>query len=255
MRRMMLFCVAVLAGGVAVADDPPGVKAKSPPTADKPRAFTGSIQVPPEKRDEVLKLLKDKGLKGAYVPEAAAPETVIYRGPKADYETAYDAVQRHLHPEWYAPRGLPRKPADDKGAPAKPADDLKALDGKWACQAVTFDSEEVPADVAKALGYAFADGKLTATGGFAKQGGSYTALDRTVTYAVELGADKTGKTIDLTEDGKKKARTLPGRYKLEKGKLTVILNYKDSDRPEAFESKEGSGTGVFVFEKEEEKKK
>lgn len=91
--------------GVAVgkADEPPEAKAKAP-TADKPRVFTGSIQVPPEKREEVLKLLKDKGLKGAYVPETAAPETVMYRGPKADYDAAYDVVQRHLHPDWYAPR-------------------------------------------------------------------------------------------------------------------------------------------------------
>lgn len=143
----------------------------------------------------------------------------------------------------------PAKPA------AKPAaDDPKALAGKWVCKAITFDGEEVPADVAKALSYTFADGKLTVSGGLAKQGGAYTALDRTVTYMVGLDADKTGQTIDLTEDGKRKARTLPGRYKLEKGKLTVILNYKDADRPDGFESKEGTGTGVFVLEKDEEKK-
>lgn len=142
-------------------------------------------------------------------------------------------------------------------APAKvekPADDLKNLDGKWVCKAITFDSEEVPADVAGKHLYTFADGKVTVEGGLAKGGGAFTALDRTTTYKVELGSDKTGKTIDLTEDVQK-GRTLPGRYKLEKGKLTVIVNYKDSDRPEGFESKEGSGTGVFVFEKEEEKKK
>lgn len=104
MRRVLLVCCALLSGGAAgTADDPPGAKAKAP-TADKPRAFTGSIQVPPVKREEVLKLLKEKGLKGAYVPETAAPETVMYRGPKADYEAVYDAVQRHLHPDWYTPR-------------------------------------------------------------------------------------------------------------------------------------------------------
>lgn len=136
----------------------------------------------------------------------------------------------------------------------KPADDLKALDGKWVCKSETFDGEEVPADVAGKHSYTFADGKVTVEGGLAKGGGTFTATDRTTVYKVELGSDKTGKTIDLTED-KAKGRTLPGRYKLEKGKLTVIVNYKDSDRPEGFESKEGSGTGVFVFEKEEEKKK
>jgi uncharacterized protein (TIGR03067 family) len=141
-------------------------------------------------------------------------------------------------------------------APAKaekPADELKALDGKWVCKAITFDAEEVPAEVAGKHAYEFADGKVTVTGGLAKAGGEFTPLDRTDTYKVELGSDKTGKTIDLTED-KDKGRTLPGRYKLEKNKLTVIVNYKDADRPEGFDSKEGSGTGVFVFEKEEKKK-
>jgi uncharacterized protein (TIGR03067 family) len=154
----------------------------------------------------------------------------------------------------HAPAFAQAKPDPVVKPAVKAADDAKALAGKWACKAVTFDGEEVPADVAKALAYEFADGKLTATGGLAKQGGSYTALDRSVTYKVGLDADKTGNTVDLIED-KKGGRTLPGRYKLEKGKLTVILNYKDADRPDGFESKEGTGTGVFVFEKEDEKKK
>jgi hypothetical protein len=126
MRRLLLVCgVAGVIGGSGPADEPPGVKAKSPPPADNPRAFTGSIQVPPDKRDEVLKLLKEKGLTGAYVPETAAPETVMYRGAKDAYEAAYDAVARHLHPEWFAPRGLPRPAPDRK--PADNPDDLKRL--------------------------------------------------------------------------------------------------------------------------------
>ena len=148
-------------------------------------------------------------------------------------------------------------PAFAQAAPAKagtPADDLKALDGKWVCKAQTFDGEEIPAEVAAKHAYAFADGQVTVTGGLGKQGGTYIALARTDTYKVTLGSDKTGPTIDLTED-KPKGRTLPGRYKLEKGKLTVVVNYKDSDRPDGFESKAGSGTGVFVFEKDDEQKK
>lgn len=105
MRRAIIVCGALVAcSATVVPDEPPSVKTKSPPAAATPRAFTGSIQVPPDRRKEVLKLLKEKGLNGAYVPETAAPETVIYRGPKADYEAAYDAVQRLLHPDWYGPR-------------------------------------------------------------------------------------------------------------------------------------------------------
>jgi hypothetical protein len=122
MRRRLLACGAVFVGATAgVADDPP---VRANPPSDKPRAFTGSIQVPPDKREEVLKLLNEKGLKGAYVPETAAPETVMYRGPKTDYEAAYDAVTRHLHPDWFAPRPQPR-PAP--GPPPDDADDLKKL--------------------------------------------------------------------------------------------------------------------------------
>lgn len=99
MRRVLLVG-GVLVAGVAVS-------------ADQPRAFTGSLQVPPDKRPEVLKLLKDKGLTGGYVPDTAAPETVMYRGPKADYDAAHDAVQRHLHPEWYSSRPQQQRPADD----------------------------------------------------------------------------------------------------------------------------------------------
>lgn len=102
MRRVLLVGAAWFAAGVVAV------------AADKPRMFTGSLQVPPDQRQEVLKLLKEKGLTGAYVPETAAPETVMYRGPKADYEAAHDAVQRHLHPEWFSPRPQPR-PTRDRG--------------------------------------------------------------------------------------------------------------------------------------------
>lgn len=69
----------------------------------KPRTFLGSLQVPPDRRAEVLGVLKAKNYGGAFVPDGAAPETILYRGPKAEYEAALDAFNRHLHPEWYGP--------------------------------------------------------------------------------------------------------------------------------------------------------
>ena len=94
---------ALAAGLVAAAADP------------KPRTFVGTFQVPPEKRADVHKFLKDRGYPGAGAPDGAAPQTVVYRGPKAEYEAALDALNRYLHPEWYDPktgnpvRALPRK--------------------------------------------------------------------------------------------------------------------------------------------------
>jgi hypothetical protein len=87
---------AVLLGAafLTLADDP---------KPRKPRPFLGSLQVPPDRRDEVLGVLKAKGFPGVYVPDGAAPETILYRGPKAEYEAALDAFNRHLHPDWYGP--------------------------------------------------------------------------------------------------------------------------------------------------------
>lgn len=90
--------VLLAATALAAAADPP---------RPKPRAFLGSLQVPPDRRPELLAVLKAKGFGGAFVPDGAAPETILYRGPKAEYEVALDAFNRHLHPEWYGP---PKKP-------------------------------------------------------------------------------------------------------------------------------------------------
>jgi hypothetical protein len=102
-RIGIALAVALAAGLAAAAADP------------RPRTFIGTFQVPPEKRDDVLKFLKEKGYPGAGVPDGAAPQTVVYRGPKAEYEAALDALNRYLHPEWYDPKAgnpvrvLPRK--------------------------------------------------------------------------------------------------------------------------------------------------
>lgn len=77
----------------ATGDEPP-----------KPRPFLGSIAVSADRRAEVLAFLAEKGFRGAFVPDGAAPHTLLYRGTKGDYEAALDAANRHLHPEWYAPK-------------------------------------------------------------------------------------------------------------------------------------------------------
>jgi hypothetical protein len=84
----------------------------------KTRTFIGTFEVPEGRRDEVIRALKGKNFLGAFVPDGAGPHTLLYRGLKAEYEAALEAVNRHLHPEWYdggRPRGF--TPAPAKSAP------------------------------------------------------------------------------------------------------------------------------------------
>lgn len=92
--RLAIFSAALLAAA-ATGDEPPAKK----------RNFIGSMQVPAQRRDELLRFLKEKGHLGAFVPDGAAPHTLLYRGTKEQYEAANEALNRHLHPEWYLPRG------------------------------------------------------------------------------------------------------------------------------------------------------
>src|SRR4029079_5491877 len=60
--------------------------------AAKPRVFVGSIDTTPETREAMQEYLQAKGFKGCFVPEAAAPNTLLYRGPKQEYEAAVEAA-------------------------------------------------------------------------------------------------------------------------------------------------------------------
>jgi uncharacterized protein (TIGR03067 family) len=139
-------------------------------------------------------------------------------------------------------------PADDAADDA--ADDSMALAGQWTCTAETFDGEDVPANVVGKHTFTFKDDTLTVRGGLAKLGCKFVATKSESAYKVTLGNGDKHKTIDLKED-KDGGRTIPGLYKIEKGNLTLVLNYKNTDRPEGFEGKADSGVGVFTFEKTE----
>ena len=80
------------------------VTAADPEATDVRRHLPGATR----EAGRVLKFLKEKGYRGANVPDGAAPQTIIYRGPKAEYEAALDALNRYLHPEWYDPRPAAR---------------------------------------------------------------------------------------------------------------------------------------------------
>lgn len=137
------------------------------------------------------------------------------------------------------------------GAPGRAEDkkdgELKALKGTWAAQSLVFDGENVPADVAGKLHLKVEGEKATLVGGLSKLGDNFIATARKDEFKIVLGTKGDLKTIDLKVD-KEGGRTIPGIYKLEKGKLTVCLNFKNGDRPTKFESKADTGTGLYEFE-------
>lgn len=53
-----------------------------------PRIFLGTFEVNPGHRDELMAILKDNGFTGVYVPENASPDSLFFRGSKADYDAA-----------------------------------------------------------------------------------------------------------------------------------------------------------------------
>jgi hypothetical protein len=69
----------------------------------KPRVFVGSIDTTPESREALQQYLKEKGFKGCFVPEGAAPNTLLYRGPKQEYEAAIEAAWK------FKPEGKTKK--------------------------------------------------------------------------------------------------------------------------------------------------
>jgi hypothetical protein len=63
-------------------------------TQPKKRTFLGSIQVPADRRQEILQFLHNKGFKGAFIPEDASPETLLYRGTMDEHHEATMAVYK-----------------------------------------------------------------------------------------------------------------------------------------------------------------
>jgi uncharacterized protein (TIGR03067 family) len=146
---------------------------------------------------------------------------------------------------------LLRAAAGPAGADDTKPDELAALKGSWTVKAETFDGDEVPAALAGQCSFVFGDGSVTLKGGLAKVGGKYAVVPGEHTFQVKLGDGDNGKTIDLAADGSD--RVIRGLYKVEKGKLTLVLNFAAGDRPTKFEAAAGAnGIGLFVCEKKDD---
>src|SRR3954466_12503293 len=117
--------------------------------------------------------------------------------------------------------------AGPAAADDKKADDLK---GTWVVKSQKFDGDDVPAAVASGTSFVFDGDTVTMKGGLAQAGGKYIATSAEHTYKVKVGTADKVRTIDLAGPGDA-GRTIPGIFKVEKGKLTLVLNFKDADRP------------------------
>ena len=149
---------------------------------------------------------------------------------------------------------LVRAEGEPAEADEKKPDELAALKGSWTVKAETFDGDEIPAAVAGECSFVFDGGSVTMKGGLAKAGDKYVAVPGEHTFRVKVGAGEAGKTIDLTEDLGDRAggRVIRGLYKVEKGKLTLVLNFANGERPTKFEAAAGAnGIGLFVCEKKD----
>jgi hypothetical protein len=90
-RSAWLYGLMLLGLGTAAAG-----QTSSQDAAPKKRTFLGSIQVPPDRREQILRFLHDKGFTGVYIPADAAPETLLYRGTMDGHHEALLAVWKLL---------------------------------------------------------------------------------------------------------------------------------------------------------------
>lgn len=54
------------------------------------RIFLGTFDVEPGHRTELMSALKNNGFPGVYIPENASPDSLFFRGSKAEYDAALD---------------------------------------------------------------------------------------------------------------------------------------------------------------------
>jgi uncharacterized protein (TIGR03067 family) len=142
----------------------------------------------------------------------------------------------------------PPKPAEVAGGPP-PESPHRHLDGTWVVRSVRFDGTELPAAVVAAITFVFNDGLVTMTGGFAEDGDGYVPVVGERRYKAAVGAADPAGTIDLhpADTDRAGGGCVPGLYKLERGTLTLVLNFSGA-RPTSLDG-DAESTGRFVCER------
>lgn len=72
------------------------------------RPFLGTFDVASNHRQEFINTLKENGYPGSYIPENASPDTLFYRGTKAEYDAA---LAFHWKKQTKKTKALSPKPA------------------------------------------------------------------------------------------------------------------------------------------------
>ncbi len=121
--------------------------------------------------------------------------------------------------------------------------DAEKMQGDWAALSMIQDGMKYPDDDAQAL---FRTVK----------GDEYTVFrfnDALAKWKFKLDASKKPKTIDIFKPDDDKAPAVLGIYEFDGDKLKLCVAAPGKDRPTAFESKEGSGHTLSVWEREKKK--
>ncbi len=118
--------------------------------------------------------------------------------------------------------------------------DADAFKGEWKALSLKQKGQTLPAEVAKTMTFKFDGEKYVQTAGPLSEEGNYT-LDPT----------KTPNTIDLDiKTGMDQGKKQLGIYKIEDGKLTVIVAVAGSkDRPKTSQPAEDDDVLEFVLER------
>jgi RNA polymerase sigma-70 factor (ECF subfamily) len=137
------------------------------------------------------------------------------------------------------------------------ADDAAKLQGTWKAVAIESDGKTLGREAieVKDLRFAIEGGVLTIPGVDAETGKRADGGGPTRRKRFALGASASPKEIDLTSlDGRERGETTSCIYKLEGGRLTICFPPADRPRarPKEFRSAAGSGTVVFVLERQKD---
>ena len=120
--------------------------------------------------------------------------------------------------------------------------DHDLLEGKWLVKKMTKRGKTLQPDAFKGEAFTFSKGRMT-----------IASNDRTFRFAID--AAKKPKQLDLTaEDGPFKGQTLPGIYQLDGKTLVLCLPHdKNTERPDAFESKGNGAPSRILYHLERAK--
>jgi uncharacterized protein (TIGR03067 family) len=125
--------------------------------------------------------------------------------------------------------------------PAK--EDLKALQGTWAIESITFNGDDVSNDYKLSLTFKGSEGTLEGDDEVRKE---YAKI------SVKLDPESSPKCIDVTVAlGAQKGTVMEGIYSLKDNQLRLCVKVLGKDRPSEFKSVSGESTALVTLKRKE----